>query len=172
MITVLDFEASGLDLPDSYPIEVGIAQIDHDDKITVWSSLIQRPSEWTHWNDQSEGVHGISRETIAEYGLPASDVALILNTTLGDGIALVDGHRYDSHWADRLYEAAGIERTWELASYDIAIFGDGHISQETLQRILTLKPRKTPPHRAGEDARLLAEMFLDARDIIAAEIPA
>ena len=65
---IVDVEASGLGAH-SYPIEVGVA-LEEDRK---YCSLILPGPQWTHWDDDAEKVHRITRDILATYGKPSRE---------------------------------------------------------------------------------------------------
>ena len=71
----LDIEASSL-LPDSFPIEIGLAWISDLD-IGSSAKLIEPAPHWdmSTWSLDSEVVHGISRRELRCKGLPPEEVA-------------------------------------------------------------------------------------------------
>lgn len=105
----LDFEASGLDLNDSYPIEVG-----YTNGSIHKATLIKPHSTWTHWNKDSEAIHGIDRNSLL-YGKDVFEVCEQLNIDLLGQNVIVDGGRYDQFWLDRLYQAANMIPTFTLS---------------------------------------------------------
>ena len=74
---IIDVEASGFGRG-SYPIEIGFALEDRE----VHSYLIKPQPSWTHWSDEAQAIHGISREQLQSDGLSVRDVALLLNDHL------------------------------------------------------------------------------------------
>lgn len=71
---IIDLEASGFGRG-SYPIEVGIALENRE----IHSFLIKPEDDWTHWSDEAEQIHGISREQLQAEGMCIEDIALKLN---------------------------------------------------------------------------------------------
>ena len=56
---IIDLEASGFGRG-SYPIEVGFALENRE----IYSFLIKPEADWTHWSEEAEEIHGISREQL------------------------------------------------------------------------------------------------------------
>ena len=67
MNVFLDFEASSLS-KHSYPIE--IAWVFEDGRSR--SLLIGPEPNWTDWSETAEGIHGISRDKLADEGVRVS----------------------------------------------------------------------------------------------------
>lgn len=116
----LDFEASGLDLQKSYPIEVGYT---NGEGISA-SMLIKRAADWTYWNEDSEFIHGICRETLDLEGRDISYVVHRMNTDLAGQSVVVDGGDYDLFWLNRLYAASRLMPTFRLQSVVVPRFKD------------------------------------------------
>ncbi len=73
---LIEIEASGLHF-DSYPIEIAVLLEGH-----IHSWLIRPEPNWTYWSEDSEKLHGITREHLANNGLPVSEVVELLNSLL------------------------------------------------------------------------------------------
>lgn len=152
LITFLDIEASGLKQPDSYPIEVGWA-----DTLGNSDSFLIRPlRHWTHWDEAAASLHGITREQLLAEGIPVDEAAWRLDEMLGIETVFCDALAYDGFWLDRLFKAASIEPSFQLADVYQLYGALGVERTARLQRIL----RSTPtPHRAREDAERYAAAY-------------
>ncbi|RUR31815.1 hypothetical protein [Vreelandella nanhaiensis] len=153
LITFIDIEASGLDQPDSYPIEVGWAD-------TLGNSdgfLICPLEDWTHWSPTAESIHGIKRKELFEKGLPVDEAAERLNDMLGCEVVFCDGLDSDQFWLNRLYEAASVAPSFELADFHQVhkLLSKQHML--SLQHALKSQPI---PHRAQADAERYANAVL------------
>lgn len=99
----IDVEASGL-APDSYPIEVGWADIEG----RTGAVLIKPADAWTYWDEEAERLHCISRVRLAEKGM-AVDAAAILAATVFAGRTLIsDSPGYDERWLAKLFDEANL----------------------------------------------------------------
>ncbi|WP_075878606.1 tyrosine-type recombinase/integrase [Vreelandella massiliensis] len=110
-ITFIDIEASGLKQPDSYPIEIGWAD-------TLGNSdafLICPLPQWTYWDEDAESLHGITREQLQEEGVSVDEAVKRLEEMLGVETVFCDALAFDGFWLDRLFKAAGIEPSFQLA---------------------------------------------------------
>lgn len=136
----LDFEASGLHLGLSYPIEVG-----YTDGTLEREMLIRSSPDWWYWDDTSELVHGISRNELA-LGMSVFEVCETMNQDLKDQTVVVDGGQYDLYWLNTLYDAAGFTPTFQLA-------------QITDNEWFRLRSEGDIAHRALADARQLWEFI-------------
>lgn len=105
----LDFEASGLNLGLSYPIEVGYT----NGKLSR-EMLIKPAPNWWWWSYKSEEIHGISQNELLQ-GLSVVEVCNTINQDLLGENVLVDGYMYDKYWLTTLYEAAGLKPTFQLS---------------------------------------------------------
>ena len=113
MITVIDFEASGLE-SDSYPIQVAwnIGEEVHAHFISP-----DFVPAWQGWSVVSEGVHGLSREFLREHGEHPNDVAKVMNTSLKDAVIYSDAVPYDRNWCQRLFDASDEEKSFSFADF-------------------------------------------------------
>lgn len=146
---ILDMEASGFG-PHSYPLEVGYVLSDG----RAFCTLIQPEPQWTHWDAQAEGTHGISRSTAKSHGRPASEVAQRLNDDLRGLTLYSDGWAHDYTWLSVLFEAAGLSPQFRLDNLR------GLLSEEEAAAWHRVKEQvaqaqDSPRHRASADARVL-----------------
>ncbi len=137
----LDFEASGI-APDSYPIEVAVVYPGGEYQV-----LIQPAPYWDHWSYDAQDMHGLTREQLIREGQTPLAVAQAMNA-LFDGKTLCSDNPADCYWLDVLYEAAGIEATFEVKP--IESFVGRYAASEILRRLPVRKG-----HRALQDADAL-----------------
>lgn len=137
----IDFEASGI-APDSYPIEVAVVFPGGE-----YQSLIQPARYWDHWSYDAQDMHQITREQLILEGTPALEVATAMNH-LFDGKILCSDNPADCFWLEVLYEAAGIEATFEVKPLET------FIGREPAATALALRPAFLD-HRALGDVRAL-----------------
>ena len=83
---IIDIEASGFG-GTSYPIEIGIV-LSSGEK---YCSLIKPELNWTHWSEEAEHVHHISKEILQQRGKPALQVAIAINEFLEGKTVYSDG---------------------------------------------------------------------------------
>lgn len=147
--TFIDFEASSLNLIESYPIEVGICT--PDGAVDSW--LIHPHVLWRDWSDSAQRVHGITREMLENDGLDISGVTQLLNERLS-GTLYCDAWTFDSFWLHRLYKAAKATPTFKLESIASLLNEEQiHRWQSTRKRVIEEHDINT--HRAANDARIL-----------------
>lgn len=137
----IDFEASGI-APDSYPIEVAVVFPGGE-----YQALIRPASYWDHWSYDAQDMHGLSREQLILEGTPPLEVAQAMNR-LFDGKTLCSDNPADCFWLDVLYEAAGIEATFEVKPIEALV------GREAASEILKLLPVRKG-HRALQDVQAL-----------------
>lgn len=137
----IDFEASGI-APDSYPIEVAVVYPGGE-----YQALIQPTRYWDHWSYDAQDMHGLSREQLILEGTPPLSVAQEMNR-LFDGKTLCSDNPADCYWLDVLYEAAGIEATFEVKPIEAIVGREG--ASEVLRGLPVRKG-----HRALQDANAL-----------------
>jgi hypothetical protein len=157
---VIDVEASGFGRG-SYPIEVGFVLPNGES----YCRLICPPKHWTHWNEESELLHGIHRDALNKYGAPVADVAKWLNEKLCGLTLYSDGWGQDVSWLGCLFEEANCAQLFRL---------------ETLPKILTeeqkmlwsctkkrvLKQFGFQRHRASNDAIVVQRTFLETQKMV------
>lgn len=152
-----DIEASGLDR-DSYPIEVAWSLPGGDIK----SRLIRRETDWVYWDDISEDIHGIRLADLEVEGRPARDVAKELNSDLSGKVLHFDGGVFDRFWLARLFDAAGLEPSFEFGDYDhllttiVPIRGRERTIGQAKAKVIAAA---TSIHRAGDDVRLMQQLY-------------
>ena len=105
MNVFLDFEASSLS-KHSYPVEV--AWVFEDGRSR--SMLIAPAPNWTDWSGEAEAIHGISREKLADEGVPASLVVQEMIATLSDHDLYASSPSWDGKWLSILLRAGGVPR--------------------------------------------------------------
>ncbi len=145
----IDFEASSLDLIDSYPIEVGVCLPDG----AVHSWLIRPHRQWRDWSLDAEAIHGISRQTLVEKGRTVTQVAGYLNSLLS-GPVYCDAWTFDSFWLHRLFRAAEMQPQFQLESVSL-LLEPAQIEQWASCRLEVVAELGLPVHRAANDARIL-----------------
>jgi DNA polymerase III epsilon subunit-like protein len=101
----LDFEASSLS-DQSFPVEV--AWVFQDGRSE--SHLIRPAPEWTDWDDASQAIHGISRETLASEGDPHDKVAARMVEALSEHDLFASAPSWDGKWLSVLLRGAGLPR--------------------------------------------------------------
>jgi hypothetical protein len=188
-VVFLDFEASSLDHKSS-PIEVGWCDAAGHGQ----AHLIRLP-EWASWDNNSEKVHGITREMLAAEGKPVDVVARRAHAVLEPSKAVVfsDAPDYDQHWLDVLMASAecwpiprllGVTR---LLSTECEVMREANrevpetpawhhensrISNRVRNIIGSVQERHESPrvHRAQPDAERLWRMWVDVRAVVAKEL--
>ncbi len=145
----IDFEASSLDLIDSYPIEVGVCLPDG----AVHSWLIRPHRLWRDWSADAEAIHGISRQVLAEKGRTVAQVAGHLNNLLS-GQVYCDAWTFDSFWLHRLFRAAEMQPSFQLESISL-LLNPVQIEQWAAVHRQVIAELGLVVHRAANDARIL-----------------
>ncbi|NDY91390.1 hypothetical protein G3A44_09320 [Ideonella sp. TBM-1] len=146
---VIDVEASGFGRG-SYPIEVGVVLEDGQ----AWCSLVRPAPDWTHWDEQAERLHGLSRPLLSRHGRPAREVALALNHHLRGRAVHTDAWAHDYPWLARLFDEAGLLPAFRLHHLH-ALFTPEQAAgwdDAVAQARVALGPMR---HRASNDARVL-----------------
>lgn len=147
--TVIDIEASGFGRG-SYPIEVGFVLPNGEALCT----LIQPAPDWTHWDPDAERVHGISRQMLLEHGRPVSEVAAMLNASLGGKTVYSDAWAHDFGWLSVLFEEAGRTPLFRL-EHLTRIMPELPAAAWNEARAVVEAELCIPRHRASNDARVI-----------------
>jgi hypothetical protein len=151
---IIDLEASGFGRG-SYPIEVGFALENRD----IHSFLIKPEDDWTHWSEEAEQIHGITREQLQAEGMSIEDIALKLNEMLRGKTLYSDAWSFDSSWIGRLFDSAGIVQRFRLETINKLLKPEQlefwHPTKETVLQDLGLKA-----HRAAIDVQVLQETYV------------
>lgn len=87
-----------------------------------------------------------------EGGLPAPDVAVLLNEAAGASVVWCDGGGYDAHWLRALFQAGGLKPGFVLGNWHALLRSLPDVSREHAMAVLEAVP---PRHRAGADAEQL-----------------
>lgn len=153
----VDFEASGI-APDSYPIEIAVVSIDGE-----YQALVRPVHYWTHWSFDAQDMHGISRKALLADGLEPSVIAAELNARF-EGAKLCSDSPHDGFWLDTLYEAAGIEPSFELLPLE------SFVGRSGASEIYRLLPNRHV-HRALPDARALMAATLKHLGKVSTALP-
>jgi hypothetical protein len=113
MITIVDFEASGLE-SDSYPIQVAW---NIGDEIHSYYIHPKSAHEWVGWSILSEHVHGISRDYLDVHGSSVDKVAERMNDSLRGMTVYSDAVFYDKGWCQRLFAETPHTMTFEFKDF-------------------------------------------------------
>ncbi|PAU73988.1 hypothetical protein [Halomonas salipaludis] len=152
LITFLDIEAPGLQQPDSYPIEVGWADtLGNSDAFLVFPI-----DTWSHWDGDAAALHGIPRSQLLEEGITVVDAACRLNSMLGVEKVFCDALAFDGFWLDRLFEAAEVEPSFQLADvYQLY----GELGAQRAEQMISVLGDIQARHRARKDAERYAAAY-------------
>lgn len=149
--TFIDVEASGLDMTNSYPIEIAwVDSLGNADNFRI-----RPPHDWVYWDPNAERIHGLSRAELKD-GLDVNEAAARLARSLQLEDIISDAPDFDSFWVNRLMQAAGLQRDFRIL--DIReVFGEiGSAATVRLCKHLRTHPAQ---HRALPDAKRLADAY-------------
>ena len=158
-LVFLDFEACSLSR-NSWPIELGWAIVENRCLIEAGSGLIKPTPIWdrAEWSPASEEIHGISLAQLENEGESAEDIWHAFQCHLiGIDTVYSDAPAYDNFWYRRLSEAVGVGLEGPLVRHFAYLFSD---MNQALRAWATVK-RNITAHRAGPDAKQLAQFYLD-----------
>jgi hypothetical protein len=150
---IIDVEASGFG-GTSYPIEIGVA-LDDGHK---YCTLVYPEREWTHWNEEAEKVHRISRDILETYGKPTRQVAETLNELLANRTVYTDGWVVDKPWITTLFHAARVELRFRVSPLEMILCEPQmQIWHDEKDRVLATLDLSR--HRASHDAWVIQETY-------------
>ncbi|MFT4797496.1 MAG: hypothetical protein ACJAXW_004474 [Candidatus Azotimanducaceae bacterium] len=154
---IIDLEASGFGAW-SYPIEVGVVMQDGG----AFCSLIMPASDWTHWDDEAECIHHLSRRALETFGQSPRAVAEELNTLLDGKTAYSDGWVVDRPWLTKLFSRSRLEMSFRVSPIEL-ILSEGQIAcwDETKQSVIA--DLGLQRHRASFDAVVIQETYRRTR---------
>lgn len=153
---IIDIEASGLDPDMSYPIEIGLYNLDQPE--TSISFLIKPHSKWVYWDERAAEIHGISRELLKEEGISIETACHRLNkyineTSAQKALVISDAPDFDFMWLRCLFISAAVRMHFKVIGIDSVL-------EPTRQSMLFADlERQEMPHRALADARIIGEIL-------------
>jgi len=150
---IIDVEASGLGGM-SYPIEIGVVLADGQ----KYCTLILPAPDWTHWDENAEHIHRVSRDILETYGRPMHEVAQELNDRLEGQTLYTDGWVVDKPWLIKLFHAAGVTMKFEVSPLEMILSeSQMEIWHETKDRVIA--ELGLARHRASYDAWIIQETY-------------
>ena len=149
LVGILDIEASGFGR-NSYPIEVGYVLADG----TSFCTLIRPEPNWTHWDEQAEQTHHISRTIAEQHGQDVTSVAKQLNFKLAGKTLYSDGWANDYSWLGKLFDAANLSPHFKLDNLR-ALLSEREAERWHAVKHEVAQEVQIDRHRASADAKLL-----------------
>lgn len=151
---IIDIEASGFGT-NGYPIEVGVIC----DDVKRYCSLISPFNDWNYWDDSAEQLHGISRQTLKQYGKKGIEVCLELNQLLAGQTVYSDGWVVDSTWLNQLFSRAQVVKQFRLSSLEL-ILKESQIQIWDETKSQLQQQANIQRHRASNDALIIQRTFM------------
>ena len=155
---IIDLEASGFGRG-SYPIEVGFALENRD----IHSFLIKPEDDWTHWSEEAEQIHGITREQLHAEGMSIEEIALKLNEILRGQTLYSDAWSFDSSWIGRLFDEAELVQRFRIETINKLLDYEQMESWQGTKESLW-EELEVNRHRAANDVKVLQETFRRVTD--------
>jgi hypothetical protein len=157
---IIDIEASGFG-SSSYPIEVGAVLTDGQ----KFCTLIYPEADWTHWDDEAEQIHHISRNALMTYGRRVKDVANTLNEVFEGATLYSDGWVVDKPWLTTLFHAARLPMKFKVSPLELILTEQQMaIWHETKDRV-TIEMNMAR-HRASNDAAIIQATYDETLKVI------
>lgn len=164
-----DIEASGFD---GVPIEIGWAYADLETGVIhVESHLINPPRGWTInqvWDKRAAKLHGISRQDLQTQGLPPQKIAERMNSILADCMLYADDPVWDEDWLGALYYSTTLSPSFTVHPLPASGMIDNRARENGWEGgrfsvlLKSIGEEYRTVHRAGDDARQLAALWLAA----------
>ena len=156
-IIFIDLEASSLS-DDSWPIEVGFAWLDGEEKLRGASKLIRPHASWAKsaWSEKSAKIHKIPRSEL-ETAERAEDVAFWVIDFVGDAQLLSDAPKFDGHWLQRLLATIETDQAFEIHAVQEAARVE--FAGAAMSMFYRAFANNRTTHRAEEDALRLAQAW-------------
>ena len=151
--TIIDLEASGFGA-NSYPIEIGIALSNGQ----TACYLIRPQTDWVHWDQGSEYLHGLTREQLFKFGRPVAEVAHTLNQLLGTQTVYSDAWGFDQTWMSWLYECADVRQHFKLDAVQ-SLFSEQQFAVWNQTLVQVFAECQFQRHRASNDALAIQLAF-------------
>ena len=155
--SIIDIEASGFGAH-SYPVEIGVTREDGG----KFCQLVKPYPDWTHWEQEAESLHGLSREHLLAHGNDGTAVCLALNDFLKGTTVYSDGWVVDHPWLIKLFSTAGVPMQFEVRALEYVL------SEYQMDHWQYVKQRVTQSltiarHRASVDAEIIQQTFFQTR---------
>lgn len=143
---VIDIEASGLG-SHSYPIEIGISLSNGQQ----YQALIQPLADWSHWDQEAEALHGISRSDLFLYGKSLQEVCREINNLCAGQTLYSDCWVYDNTWLHQLFARAGMVPAFSCSPIESAL-SERQTQRYTMCKSAVSQHLGLRQHRALNDA--------------------
>lgn len=156
--TVIDLEASGFGAG-SYPIEVGFVL--PSGRRAYW--LIRPQPEWTHWSDEAERLHGLSRAQLLTQGQHPRAVCMGLNEALAGLTVYSDAWHRDWPWTALLFDAAGCRPSFRMEALQKLFDEQDFDRWNTVLHQARQRSQLPQRHCASIDALVLQAAFADLK---------
>ena len=151
---IIDIEASGFGRG-SYPIEIGVI----DKHQQPFCRLIRPQPDWQHWNDEGQAIHGITRQTLNDFGKDAREIAEQLNDLLRGQTVYSDAWGHDYSWLNLLFNAANVPRKFKLESI-VALLSEAQLETWNKTKTEVQESLDQGRHRASIDAKIIQLTYL------------
>jgi DNA polymerase III subunit epsilon len=153
----IDFEASSLS-DESWPIEIGLAWFDENQKIRSAARLIRPDPSWDRddWADKSAEIHKIPFSELKK-AEPARDVARWAAQHIGFNRLFSDAPSFDGFWMRRLMDTISQGEDFEIFSLHEEAYEV--FEGPAFSMFHKARANAHAPHRADADAAGLAQAW-------------
>ncbi len=156
---MIDVEASGFGAG-SYPIEVGFVLPEG----RAHCYLLRPLSDWIHWDETAERLHGINRDILLRHGRPLCEVAIELNRHLQGTKVYTDAWGQDMSWLALLFDSAEVTQRFALESVR-SLLSDAQAASWAEMKQQAIAQLKLNRHRASHDARIIQLAYRKALNL-------
>lgn len=157
MPIIMDFEASGLNIPNSYPIQVALLDTETNDS---YCSYIEPDESWTYWSEESFAIHNIPRQLLFDVGKYPRVVAVEMMDFLhkhGQKTVYCDAPQWDAFWLDQLFDAACLDSTCIEVEHVVELIKDTEdLNWESVWDLINYQERT---HHALDDCHSIYEVL-------------
>jgi hypothetical protein len=147
---VISIEATGPQAC-SLPIEIAVVTADNH----RYEALIKPIPEWSHWDDEEQQRHGISRQRLATEGTDIRLVCSQLNDLCWRQTLYSDSWSRHSHWLRILFAAAGMPMKFNCCPLE-NLLTEIELQHWTERRSRCHQALHLPQYRALNDALTIA----------------
>jgi hypothetical protein len=135
----------------SHPIEIAVVTTDN----RRYEALIRPVPEWSHWDNETQQRHGISRQRLVLEGTDIRLVCSRLNDLCWRQTLYCDAWAHYSRWLQVLFAAAGMPMKFSCLPLD-NLLTEVELQHWTERRLRCHQALHLPPYRAMNDALTIA----------------
>ncbi len=124
-----------------------------------YCSLIKPAQDWTHWTEEAESYHQLSRQIIEQHGADIETVAKDLNRILDNRTVYSDGWAVDHPWIIRLFHYARITMSFRISPLEM-ILSEAQMEIWHKTKDQVTETLNIDRHRASNDALIIQQTYI------------